>query len=73
MSRKKPQNLYPVKDLAEANTVLADIGALKRQIELMDAAANNPARREFAEICLGVSSTQRRVCGLDRAFFPKTQ
>ena len=33
MSRKKPQNLYPVKDLTEANAVLADIGALKRQIE----------------------------------------
>ena len=37
MSRKKPQNLYPVKDLTEANTVLADIGALKRQIEQINA------------------------------------
>lgn len=37
MSRKKPQNLYPVKDLTEANTVLAEIGALKRQIEQINA------------------------------------
>lgn len=37
MSRKKPQNLYPVKDLAEANTVLAEIGGIKRQIEQINA------------------------------------
>ena len=34
--RKKPTNLYPVKDLAEANGVLAEIGALKRQKERID-------------------------------------
>ena len=67
MSRKKPQNLYPVKDLAEANTVLADIGALKRQIELMDAAANNPDRREFAEICLAAEVAVQRM----RRYFGK--
>lgn len=33
-TRKKPKHLlYPVKDLQEANTVLAQIGALKRQVE----------------------------------------
>jgi phage host-nuclease inhibitor protein Gam len=34
--RKKPNSLYPVKDLQEANAVLAEIGALKRRIEAIE-------------------------------------
>jgi phage host-nuclease inhibitor protein Gam len=45
MARKKPKNLYPVKDLAAANTAMALIAELKRKITAIGDSMNEDIDR----------------------------
>lgn len=41
MARQKPKNLIPVKDVAEANKVLAEIASIKRTIQALEGELND--------------------------------
>jgi len=45
MARSKPQVLYPVKDLKEANAALAELGAAKRRLAAIEARMNDEISR----------------------------
>jgi len=40
MARRKPTNLHPVRDLAEANAVLAEIAAIRRTLKTIEVELN---------------------------------
>ena len=65
MSRKKPQNLSPVKDLVEANAVLAEIGGLKRQIEQINNLLADEADRLKAEAEARIAPLAARLTQLE--------
>jgi len=64
-TRKKPQNLYPVKDLTEANRVLAEIGALKRQIEQVNASLSDDIDRLKADAEAKAAPLQSRLACME--------
>lgn len=45
MARRKPKNLYPIKDVAEANRVLGEVASLKRQLDGIDNKLNDDIDR----------------------------
>ncbi len=49
MARSKPNNLYPVRNLEEANQVLAELGQLKREIAEINAKMNDEIDRIKAD------------------------
>ncbi len=59
--RKKPTNLHPVKDLAEANTVLAEIGMLDREIKRIKADQQEEIDRIKAETDALVTPLEERM------------
>ena len=49
MARRKPKNLFPIKNLAQANQALAEIAVLKRRIEAVNARLNDEIDRLKAQ------------------------
>jgi phage host-nuclease inhibitor protein Gam len=65
MARNKPTNLYPVKDRAQANQVLAEIGQLKRQVAAINAALNDDIDRAKAEAEQKIAPLASRLDALE--------
>lgn len=63
--RKKPQNLYPVKDLVEANAVLAEIGALKRKISSINDSLSDDIDRLKADAEAKAAPVATRLASLE--------
>ncbi len=63
--RKKPANLYPVRDLAEANGVLAEIGALKRRKERIDQDLSDRVDQLKAEAEAKAAPILERIASLE--------
>ncbi len=67
MARRKPntKNLYPVKNLEEANNALADIAALKRQVEGVNADMNAAIDRAKADAEVKAAPLQVQMNALE--------
>lgn len=65
MARSKPKNLFPVKDLAEANRVLGEIAQLKRDVAMHEAEMNDEIDRLKAETEAKVAPLQARQASLE--------
>lgn len=64
-ARRKPQNLYPVKDLAQANATLGEIAGLKRQIDAINAELNEEMDRMKAEAEAHIAPLAARLTSLE--------
>ncbi len=65
MARSKPNNLYPVKDLKDANKALAEIGQIKREIGGIEAAMNDEIDRIKADAEAAVAPKASRLASLE--------
>lgn len=64
MARSKPK-LYPVASLADANQALADIGALKRQITLIEAEMNTAIDQAKAAAEAAAGPLKLKIAAID--------
>lgn len=64
-SRKKPANLHPVKDLTEANAVLAELGSLKRHVEMINVGLSDQVDQLKAEAEAKAAPLLARMANLE--------
>lgn len=65
MSRRKPRNLFPVKDLAAANAALGEMGQLQRSIEAVQHRMNQTIDQAKAEAEAEAAPLQSRLEALE--------
>ncbi len=65
MARKKPTNLFPVKDLVQANLVLGEIALLKRNVEAINHDLNDEIDRLKAEAEAKAAPLAARLASLE--------
>lgn len=65
MARSKPKNIRPVKNLAEANQALAEIGELKRRITLIETGMNAAIDAARAAAELEASPLQTEIARIE--------
>lgn len=65
MARRKPEHPYPVKDLAAANTALAEIAIIKRTIADIENGMNARIDAVKAEAEADVAPLQRRLAAIE--------
>ena len=64
-ARRKPQNLYPVKDLGQADQTIREIAGIKRRIEGINATLNDTIDRAKAEAETLIAPLATRLAGLE--------
>ena len=65
MARSKPDKIYPVKTLADANHALAEIGDLKRQITLIETGMNEMIDQAKADADMAAAPLQVRIAEIE--------
>ncbi|MFA7174862.1 MAG: host-nuclease inhibitor Gam family protein [Kiritimatiellia bacterium] len=65
MARQKPKNLYPIKNLAEANTALAEIAEMKRTVKATESSMNDEIDRLKAEAEASVAPLLSKMGNLE--------
>ena len=65
MGRIKPNNLYPVKDLAAANAAMAEIAGIKRSIAELENAMNTAIDRIKADAEVEAAPLQTRLASIE--------
>ncbi|WP_457571290.1 host-nuclease inhibitor Gam family protein [Desulfovulcanus sp.] len=65
MARRKPKNLYPIKDLQQANQAMAEIKELKRSLEQIEHDLNDTIDRAKANAEAKAAPIQSRLEALE--------
>lgn len=65
MGRVKPNNLYPIKDLAAANAAMSEIAEIKRSIARVEGSMNDNIDRIKAEAEVEAAPLQARMASIE--------